>query len=111
MFPLILDLAADRIPVAVTCRALGFSKQAFYRWRAVPISRRDWDDAHLINAALDIHRDDPEFGYRFIADELAARGFTSARRRVARRWRPQRDRRIAPDPDPAPEGHPSRGVG
>jgi hypothetical protein len=47
--------------VAVTCRVLGFSKQAF---------DRDWPDAHLINAAIDIHPDDPEFGYRFIADEL-----------------------------------------
>jgi len=25
----------------------------------------DWDDAHLINAALDIHVDDPGYGYRF----------------------------------------------
>ena len=30
MYPLVLDLAADGIPVAVTCRVLGFSKQAFY---------------------------------------------------------------------------------
>ena len=71
MFPLVLDLAADRIPVAVTCRVLGFSKQAFYKWKANPVTDRDWDDAHLINAAIDIHHDDPEFGYRFIADELA----------------------------------------
>jgi hypothetical protein len=35
-----------------------------------PIIRRDWSDAHLINSALDIHRDDPAFGYRFISDEL-----------------------------------------
>jgi hypothetical protein len=33
MFPLVIDLAADSIPVAVTCRVLGFSKQAFYQWR------------------------------------------------------------------------------
>jgi putative transposase len=30
MFPLVHELAADRIPVAVTCRVLGFSKQAFF---------------------------------------------------------------------------------
>jgi putative transposase len=54
----------------VTCRVLGFSKQAFYQWRAAPVGQRDWDDAHLINAAIDIHDDDPEFGYRFITDEL-----------------------------------------
>lgn len=38
------------------------------------LTQRDWDDAHLINAALDIHADDPAFGYRFIADDLPARG-------------------------------------
>ena len=38
------------------------------------VSQRDWDDAHLINAARDIHADDPAFGYRFIADELPGRG-------------------------------------
>ena len=68
MYPLVLDLADDDIPVAVNCRVLGFSKQAFYQWRAKPVSDRDYDDAHLINAAFDVHRDDPEFGYRFIAD-------------------------------------------
>ena len=29
------------------------------------VSQRDCDDAHLINAAVDIHHDDPESGYRF----------------------------------------------
>ena len=31
-YPLVRDLAAEGIPVAVTCRVLGFSKQAFYKW-------------------------------------------------------------------------------
>ena len=84
MYPLVRDLAADAIPVAVTCRVLGFSKQAFYAWCANPVTRRDWDDAHLINAALDIHHDDPEFGYRFITDELADRGIVASRNRVNR---------------------------
>jgi putative transposase len=84
MYPLVRDLAADTVPVAVTCRVLGFSKQAFYKWLAEPVCRRDWDDAHLINAALDIHHDDPEFGYRFIADELATLGIRASRNRVNR---------------------------
>ena len=84
MFPLVRDLAADKIPVAVTCRVLGFSKQAFYKWNADPVCQRDWDDAHLINAAIDIHHDDPEFGYRFIADELARTGVVASRNRVNR---------------------------
>ena len=84
MYPLVLDLAADDIPVTVTCRVLGFSKQAFYQWRAKPVSDRDYDDAHVVNAAIDIHHDDPEFGYRFITDELAIQGWTASRNRVGR---------------------------
>jgi putative transposase len=84
MYPLVLDLAADAVPVTVTCRVLGFSTQAFYKWRKDPVSQRDWDDAHLINAAHDIHADDPAFGYRFIADELPGRGITAGENRVAR---------------------------
>jgi putative transposase len=83
-YPLVLDLAADSIPVVVTCRVLGFSKQAFYKWRKNPVTQRDYDDAHLINAARDIHDDDPGFGYRFIADELPAKGITAGENRVAR---------------------------
>src|SRR5829696_683986 len=47
-------------------------------------SDRDWDDAHLINAAVDVHHDDPEFGYRFITDELAQLGWQASRNRVNR---------------------------
>ena len=77
-------LPTDGVPVTVTCRVLGFSTQAFYKWRKAPLTQRDWDDAHLINAALDIHADDPAFGYRFIADELPGRGITASENRVAR---------------------------
>ena len=83
-YPLVLDLAADGVPVAVTCRVLGFSKQAFFKWRACPVSKRDWDDAQLTNAAIDAHLDDPPFGYRFIADEIRAAGLTASDRRI---WR------------------------
>ena len=83
-YPLVLDLAADGVPVAVTCRVLGFSKQAFFKWRAAPVSRRDWDDAQLTNAAIDAHHDDPPFGYRFLADELREAGLAASDRRI---WR------------------------
>lgn len=61
------DLSADVFPVTVACRVPGFSTQAFYAWKAAPVTGLV---RHLINAALDIHRGDPAFGYRFIADEL-----------------------------------------
>ena len=72
MYPLALYLAADGVPVTVTCRVLGFSTQAFYKCRKAPLTQRDWDDAHLIDTALIIHADDPAFGCRFIVDELPA---------------------------------------
>jgi len=83
-YPLVVDLAASGIPIALSCRVLGFSTQAFYKWQASPVSDRDWADAHLVNAALDIHADDPAFGYRFIADQLAERGITAGENRVQR---------------------------
>jgi putative transposase len=54
-YPLVADLAAGGVPVAVTCRVLGFSKQAYYAWVAAPVTRRDLEDAYLINPAVDIH--------------------------------------------------------
>ncbi|MFI9503373.1 IS3 family transposase [Nocardia sp. NPDC052566] len=89
-FPLVLDLAADGFPVAVTCRVLGFTPQAFYKWQQNPVSQRDWDDAHLIDAERDIHDDDPAFGYRFIADELGDRGIRAGENRVQRLCSQQR---------------------
>jgi putative transposase len=81
-YPLVLDLAADGIPVAVTCGLLGFSRQAFYSWKADPVSERDLVDAYAMNAAFEVHAEDPGFGYRFIADELADAGHAVSERRV-----------------------------
>lgn len=83
-YPLVRDLAADAIPVAVTCRVLGFSRQAFYAWCAAPVSDRELVDAYATNAAFEVHAEDPGFGYRFIADELADAGHDLSERRV---WR------------------------
>ena len=83
-YPLVRDLAADGIPVTVTCRVLGFSRQAFYAWDADPVSDRELVDAYATNAAFEVHAEDPGFGYRFIADELADAGHEVSERRV---WR------------------------
>jgi putative transposase len=83
-FPLVRDLAAESIPVRLTCGTLGFSTQAFYKWQARPVTDRDWDDAHVINALIDAHADDPEFGYGFLTDELARAGIEVGERRT---WR------------------------
>jgi transposase InsO family protein len=90
MFPLVQDLAAEGIPVRLTCGVLGFTPQSFYKWRARPCSQRDLDDAHLTNALADLHADDPEFGYRFLTDELQAAGHAVGERRVWRLCRQER---------------------
>ncbi len=86
IYPLVRELAAAdalrRVPVAVTCRILGIARQPFYRWLANPITDGEWDEALLANAAFDAHRDDPEFGYRFIADEVRAAGISVCDRTV-----------------------------
>ena len=81
MFPLVLDLAADGVPVAVTCRVLGLSKQAFYRWKARPVTDRDWADAHLINV-MDVDRSHQR--------RLPGRGITASQNRVRRLCTQQR---------------------
>ena len=91
MFPLVRDLAAEGFPVRLTCGVLGFSPQAFYKWQKNPVSDRDWVDVHVTNAIVDVHADDPEFGYRFISDELEAAGQRVNERRV---WRLCRDQRV-----------------
>lgn len=91
MYPLVQELAAEKIPVRLTCGVLGFSAQAFYKWQTRPCCDRDLDDARLTNAILDAHGDDPEFGYRLIADELTAAGHEVSERRV---WRLCRDQRV-----------------
>jgi transposase InsO family protein len=80
-YPLVRELAADGIPVRLTCGTLGFSPQAYYKWLADPVTDREWDDAHTINALLDAHDEDPEFGYRFLVDELQAAGHATGERR------------------------------
>jgi hypothetical protein len=84
IYPLVTDLADEGIPVSVTCRVLGFSRQGYFKWRANLICDRDLSDAYLINDALDAHSDGPGFGYRFISDELEALGHVASENRVQR---------------------------
>jgi len=88
MYPLVRELADDGVPVTVTCRVLKIARQPYYRWLACRVTDVEWDQAHLANAVFDAHRDDPEFGYRFLADEVRDVGFTACERTV---WRVCRD--------------------
>ena len=84
MYPLVRELAEDGIPVAVTCRVLKIARQPYYRWLARPVTDAEWNDAYLANAIFDAHRDDPEFGYRCLYDEVRDAGHVVCERTV---WR------------------------
>ena len=84
IFPVVRDLAADGVPVTVTCRVLKLCRQQYYRWLDQPFTDAELDEAYLANAVFDAHRDDPEFGYRFLADEVRDAGHDVGDRAV---WR------------------------
>ncbi len=70
--------------MAVSCRVLKLHRQHYYAWLAQPVTDAEWTQAHRANAIFDAHRDDPEFGYRFLADEVRDAGVAMAERTA---WR------------------------
>ena len=88
MYPLVRELAARdaliRVPVTVTCRVLKLARQPYYRWLAAPVTDADLEEAYRANALFDAHKDDPEFGYRFLVDEARDDGVAMADRTA---WR------------------------
>ncbi|MCT1456508.1 IS3 family transposase [Kocuria rhizophila] len=87
-YPLVSELAADNIPVAVSLRVLKLSRQPYYRWRHQQVTTAELTEAYRANALLDAHRDDPEFGYRFLVSEAAESGEVMCERTA---WRICRD--------------------
>ena len=73
-YPLVQDLAEDGIPVTVTCRVLKIARQPYYRWLKEPVTAAEYEEAHRANALFDAHKDDPEFGYRYLVDEARDAG-------------------------------------
>lgn len=80
MYPLVRELAVDGIPVAVTCGVLKIARQLNYRWLATPVIDAELTAAYRANASFDAHRDDPEFGYRFLLDEARDGGESMSER-------------------------------
>ena len=84
MYPLVRELAADGVPVTVTCRVLDIARQPYYRWLKCPVTDTELTAAYRANALFVAHRDDPEFGYRFLVDEAREAGEPMAERTA---WR------------------------
>ncbi|WP_234695748.1 MULTISPECIES: IS3 family transposase [Brachybacterium] len=88
LYPLVSELAADGIPVAVSLRVLKLSRQPYYRWRHQQVTTAELTEAYRANALLDAHLDDPEYGYRFLVSEAAEAGEVMCERTA---WRICRD--------------------
>jgi len=88
IYPLVRELAVQttgiRVSVAVASRVLGFSEQAYYQWARKPVSNREAEEFELIRVLRELHADDPEGGYRVLADDLKDLGYQVSERRV---WR------------------------
>ncbi|WP_230394719.1 hypothetical protein [Plantactinospora alkalitolerans] len=56
------------------------ARQPYYRWLARPVGNGVLVAAYRANAVVDAHRDDPEFGYRFLVDEARTAGEAMAER-------------------------------
>ena len=84
MYPLVSELAADQIPVAVSLRVLKLARQPYYRWLQNPVSTAELEAAHRANALYQAHLNDPEFGYRLLRDEAENAGAPMAARTA---WR------------------------
>ena len=54
------------------------------RWLADPVTDAEYVQAHRANALFDAHRDDPEFGYRYLVEEARDAGAPMAERTA---WR------------------------
>ncbi len=74
--------APIRVPVAVACRVLKLHRQHYYAWLAQPVTGGELKEAYLANAVFDAHREDPEFGYRLLFDEVNAAGNKVSERTV-----------------------------
>jgi putative transposase len=84
IYPLVRELAEDGIRVTVTCRVLKIARQPYYRWLDQPVTAAELEQAYRAHALFEAHSDDPEFGYRLLADEAREAGEAMADRTA---WR------------------------
>jgi transposase InsO family protein len=76
--------------VQTSLRVLKLGKQSYYEWRRAPLSKRERENEQLLPLIKQIHANDPEYGYRFITDELKELGWAVNEKRVLRLCREHR---------------------
>lgn len=68
----------------MTCRVVTLARRPYYRWQADPITDAEVSEAYRANTLFDAHRDEPEFGYRYLIEEARVVGESMAERTA---WR------------------------
>jgi putative transposase len=88
-FPLVRELAADNIPVAVACRVLKASRSGYYDWLGRPESPTELRNKELAKMIREIHRDSRDsYGSPRVHAELRlGKGMEVNRKRVERLMR------------------------
>ena len=89
IYPVVADLAAGGIAVAVTCRVLGVSTSGYYDWRGRPVSPREAADQALGQLIREVHQmSRGTYGSPRVHAELRlAAGVRCGRKRVERLMR------------------------
>jgi len=68
----------------VSCRVLKLARSPYYRWLREPVGASEKLRRERVAALQEAHGEDPEFGYRLLADEARQAGFPMADRTA---WR------------------------
>ncbi len=68
----------------MSCRVLKLARAPYYRWLRTPVGPAEKQRLERIAALREAHADDPEFGYRLLADEARQAGLPMADRTA---WR------------------------
>jgi len=89
IYPVVQELADQKLPVALCCRLLGVSTSGFYEWRGRTPSARACADARLTASIIEIHRSSRgTYGAPRVHAELRlGLGVRIGRKRVARLMR------------------------
>ena len=65
----------------MTCRVLKLARQPYHRWFTSLVTARQLNEVYLADPLFDAHHDDPEYGYRLLADEARDAGHAGCDRR------------------------------
>lgn len=83
-----IDAQQEHYPIRVLCEVLGVSRSGYYAWRGRPPSARAQENARLLEAAKQVHRDSRgTYGSPRLYRALVRRGYACGRHRVARLMR------------------------